>query len=77
MEFHVTNTFLQTFIIVMASYLTFYFDMGNFTDRIMVTVTTMLVIATITGSIQEVNMKFDFHFLLLSLKFILLFTESA
>ena len=69
MEFHVTNTFLQTFILICIGYMSFYFDVDNFTDRIMVTLTTMLVIATITASIQEVNeqafdnvMKSDLHF---------------
>ena len=62
MEFHVTNTFLQTFILICIGYMSFYFDVDNFTDRIMVTLTTMLVIATITASIQEVN-TFNFKFM--------------
>ena len=54
MEFHVTNTFLQTFILVCVGYMSLYFDVDNFTDRIMVTLTTMLVVATIMTSIQSV-----------------------
>ena len=54
MEFHVTNTFLQTFILVCVGYLSLYFSVTNFTDRIMVTLTTMLVVATIMTSIQSV-----------------------
>ena len=46
MEFHVTNTFLQTFILVCVGYMSLYFDVDNFTDRIMVTLTTMLLVAT-------------------------------
>ena len=47
-EYHVANTFLQTFVLMMVGYMTFYFDVNNFTDRIMVSLTTMLVVATIT-----------------------------
>lgn len=54
MEYHVTNTFLQTLILMFVGYMSLYFDVDNFTDRIMVTLTTMLVIATITSSIQSV-----------------------
>eukprot|EP00095_Tigriopus_kingsejongensis_P009466 maker-scaffold1140_size60066-snap-gene-0.4 protein:Tk09466 transcript:maker-scaffold1140_size60066-snap-gene-0.4-mRNA-1 annotation:"cys loop ligand gated ion channel subunit" len=53
MEYHVTNTFLQTFILICIGYMSLHFDVDNFSDRIMVTLTTMLVIATITASIQQ------------------------
>lgn len=55
MEFHVTNTFLQTFILIGVGYMSLFFSIDNFTDRIMVTLTTMLVVATITASIQSVK----------------------
>ena len=42
-------------ILVLIGYLSFYFDLENFTDRAMVVLTTMLVIATITSSIQAVR----------------------
>ena len=54
MEFHVTNTFLQTFILTCVGYFSYFFDVENFSDRIMVVLTTMLVVATITTSIQTV-----------------------
>ncbi len=54
MEFHVTNTFLQTLILLMVGYMSYYFKEDNFTDRIMVTLTTMLVIVVIASSIQNV-----------------------
>lgn len=57
MEFHVTNTFLQTFILVGIGFMSLYFDVDNFTDRIMVTLTTMLVVATVTTNIQSVNLE--------------------
>lgn len=55
MIFHVTNTFLQTFMLVLVGLLTLFFAIDNFTDRIMVTLTTLLVIATVTASIQAVG----------------------
>ena len=41
-------------ILAMVGYLTFYFDVDNFTDRVMVVLTTLLVIATITQTINQV-----------------------
>ena len=38
----------------MLGFLSFFFDLENFTDRIMVVLTTLLVIATITATIQQV-----------------------
>ena len=38
----------------MIGYLSLYYDINNFTDRTMVVLTTMLVIATITSSIESV-----------------------
>ena len=55
MWFHVTNTFLQTFVLVAVGALTLFFAIDNFTDRIMVTLTTLLVIATVTASIQAAS----------------------
>ena len=54
MEFHVTNTFLQTFLLIGVGYMSLFFAVDNFTDRIMVALTTMLVVATIMSSIQAV-----------------------
>ena len=42
-------------VLVLIGYLSFYFDIENFTDRAVVILTTMLVIATITSSIQAVS----------------------
>ena len=53
-----TNKFtfciIQTMVLVLIGYLSFYFDLENFTDRAMIVLTTMLVIATITAAIQAV-----------------------
>ena len=43
-EYHITNTVMQTFILVIVGYLSLFFDVENFTDRIMVVLTTMYVI---------------------------------
>ena len=45
-------------ILVLIGYLSFYFDIENFADRAMVVLTTMLVIATITSSIQAVSLPY-------------------
>ena len=52
--YHITGTITQTFILLIVGYLSLFFDVENFTDRIMVVLTTMLVIATISSSIQQV-----------------------
>ena len=54
-EYHITGTITQTFILVIVGYLSLFFELENFTDRIMVVLTTMLVIATITSSVQQVR----------------------
>ena len=48
-------------VLVLIGYLSFYFDIENFTDRAMVVLTTMLVIATITSSIQAVGFVLTFN----------------
>ena len=55
-------------VLVLIGYLSFYFDLEYFTDRAMVVLTTMLVIATITSSIQAViNTPNGYNNLLISL----------
>ena len=55
---------LQTIVLVLVGYLTLYFDLENFNNRAMVVLTTMLVIATKTSSIQAVNNIFSKYSLL-------------
>lgn len=64
MEYHVTNTFLQTIILVGIGFMSYYFDLDNFSDRVMVALTTMLVVATIMSSTQSVR-KRDNYLLLI------------
>ena len=42
-----SNLFFQTFIIVMIGYMSFYFDIEDFTDRAMVVLTTLLVVVNL------------------------------
>ncbi len=57
MEYHVTSIFLQTFVLTCVGFMSLFFHVGNFTDRIMVTLTTLLVVATLTSSIQQVSIN--------------------
>ena len=54
-QYHITNTFIQILMLLMIGYLSLFFDIDNFTDKIMVTLTTLLVLATIMTSIQGVS----------------------
>ena len=56
MEYHVTNTILQTFVMVAIGYMSMYFDVRRSSDRIMVALTTMLVTATLMSNIQAVSL---------------------
>lgn len=62
-EYHLMNTFLQMLLLVAVSYATCFFEVENFTDKITVTLTTMLVTATIVGSIQNVSRALQNTFL--------------
>ena len=50
--YHIVNTLLQTTLLLIVGYLTLFFSEENFTDRIMVTLTVLLVMATLMGIIQ-------------------------
>ena len=49
------NSFVQTFIVLLVALVTFFFDLDDFSDRIMVNSVLLLAMATITSSIQEVR----------------------
>ena len=53
-EYHISNTFLSTLLLIIISFMTFFFEVDNFTDKIMVVLTTMLVIATLQSTTQQV-----------------------
>ena len=56
-EYHVFNTFLQTLILVVSGYITFFFDIDDFSNRVMIVLTAVLVVATIISSVQAVRQK--------------------
>ena len=55
MEYHVFNTFLHVTILLLIGMLSLFFHTDNFSDRIMVTLTTLLVLVTLMSSIQGVS----------------------
>ena len=54
-------------MIYSVGFLVFFFDLENFTDRIMVVLTTMLVIAMTMASIQGVSIRMGERFILLDI----------
>merc|ERR1711860_18226 len=78
-EYHISNTFLSTLLLIIISFMTFFFEVDNFTDKIMVVLTTMLVIATLQSTTQQSLPKtayfklIDFWFLFSLNVFILTF----
>ena len=57
-EFHLVTAFVQTLIVLIVAFASFFFDIHDFSDRIMVNAVLLLVIATISSSIQTVNKNF-------------------
>ncbi len=55
MEYHLTSTFMQTLILIGVGFMSLFFKEENFTDRIMVSITNLVVVATITSSVQQVS----------------------
>ena len=48
-----TTTFAQTFLLWMLGYITLHFDVRNFGDRIMASITILVVMAALLGSLKE------------------------
>lgn len=44
---------MQSFLLVMTGYMSLFFHVNNFSDRVMVALTVMLVMASLQSSIQE------------------------
>ena len=55
MGFHVVTTFVQTMVIVIVAFVTFFFNIRDFSDRIMVNLVLLLALSTISSSVQNVN----------------------
>lgn len=51
--FHVVTVFVQTMVIIIVAFVTFFFHVRNFTDRIMVNLVLLLVLATINSTVQN------------------------
>ena len=60
-EYHLSNTFLSTLLLLIISFMTFFFEVDNFTDKIMVVLTTMLVIATLQSTTQQVQRQAKYN----------------
>ncbi|XP_053626447.2 uncharacterized protein [Cherax quadricarinatus] len=55
--FYVSSTYIPTFLMVLICYSTFYFDLDDFTNRIMVSLTALLVLATLFSQITQTTPK--------------------
>jgi len=51
--YHILNIYLQTALLNMTACLTLFFDVTKFNERIMVTLTVMLVVATLMSNVQK------------------------
>ena len=47
----------QTILLVVCGWISFYFDIDDFTNRVMVVLTAMLVVATIVSTVQAVSFQ--------------------
>ena len=55
--YHGINVFLQSVLLLIVAYMTFYYQVDNFQDRVMVCITTMIVIANVQTSINTMVPK--------------------
>jgi len=55
--YHGINVFLQSVLLLIVAYMTFYYRVDNFQDRVMVSITCMLVIANVQSSINTMVPK--------------------
>lgn len=55
--FYVSSTYIPTFLMVVISYSTLFFELDDFNDRIMVSLTALLVLATLFTQITETTPK--------------------
>ncbi|XP_023336040.1 uncharacterized protein LOC111707216 [Eurytemora carolleeae] len=56
-SYHLITVFLQSVFLLLVAYYTFFFRLSNFTDRIMISITCMLVISTIQSKIDRITPK--------------------
>ena len=51
--YYITSTYIPTILLVVISYLTFWFEIDDFNDRIMVSLTSLLVLASLFSQISS------------------------
>merc|ERR1719219_937416 len=74
--YHAVSVFLQSTLLLIVAYMTFYYRIDNFEDRVMVSITCMLVIANVQSSINVMVPKTSYfkmidYFLLYSFNIII------
>merc|ERR1712045_672048 len=60
-NYHFWTIFVQSVILIGVAYMTFYFKISNFQDRIMISITIMMVIATVQSSIVKMVPKTAYY----------------
>merc|ERR1712110_62874 len=75
--YHAVSVFLQSVLLLVVAYTTFYYRVDNFQERIMVTITCMLVVANVQSSVGDMIPKTSYfkmidYFLLYSLNIIII-----
>lgn len=51
--YHLLNIFLQSILLVLTGYMSMFFHVNNFSDRVMVALTVMLVMASLQSAVQD------------------------
>ena len=59
--FHGITTFAQTMVIILVAFISFFFNIRNFSDRIMVNIILLLVLSTLSSSAQSVKSNTIFN----------------
>lgn len=59
--YHFWTIFVQSIALLGVAYMTFYFKISNFQDRIMIAITTMMVVATVQASIDKMVPKTGYY----------------
>ncbi|MPC86022.1 hypothetical protein E2C01_080834 [Portunus trituberculatus] len=49
--YYISGAYVPTMLLVIISYLTFFFDLSDFTNRIMVSLTSLLVLASLFSQV--------------------------
>lgn len=55
--FHGITTFAQSMVLILVAFVTFFFNIRNFSDRIMVNLILLLILSTLSSSSQSVSIK--------------------